>query len=120
MDRVIVTVGILMIFSMREKKPKFDKPMLEQTVKLAVKKQLDAIGAFHHWPVQMGLGDRCLDCHGCYKGFYFAVETKAPGKLPTAIQNHTIAKIRAAGGKVFVIDHPDKVPNVLTPANIKS
>ena|ERR1700745_2020554 len=113
-------VGILMIFSMREKKPKFEKPMLEREVKIAVKAQLKAIGAYHFWPVQMGLGDVTLDCLGCYEGKFFSVETKAPGKKPTAMQNHTIEKIRAAGGKVFVIDHPKDVADVLTPANLKS
>jgi hypothetical protein len=105
---------------MVSKKPKFEKPMLEREVKIAVKAQLKALGAYHFWPVQMGLGDVTLDCLGCYQGIFFAIETKAPGQVPTAIQNHTIAKIHAAGGKVFVIDHPNDVPNVLTPANIKS
>jgi len=83
----------------------FEKKVLESTVKIAVKKRLKELGAFHHWPVQMGLGDRCLDCHGCYQGHYFAIETKAPGKMLTAIQMHTAANIRAAGGTVLVIDN---------------
>ena len=78
--------------------------MLEKTVKAAVKKRLTEIGAYQHWPVMMGIGERCLDCHGCYKGRYFAVETKAPGKKPTAIQELTAEKIRAAGGLVFIVD----------------
>jgi len=93
----------------------FEKPpkVLESTVKVAVKHRLKAIGAFHHWPVQMGLGDRCLDCHGCYEGHYFAIETKAPGKKPTAIQEHTIANIRAVGGTVLIIDSEEKA-NAIT------
>ena len=78
--------------------------MLEKIVKNAVRKRLKEIGAYQHWPVQMGLGERCLDCHGCYKSRYFAIETKAPGKKPTAIQRITADKIRAAGGLVFIID----------------
>lgn len=78
--------------------------MLEKTVKAAVKKRLNSLGAYHHWPVQMGMGEVCLDCHGCYDGLYFAIETKAPGKKPTLRQEITIARIRAAGGLVYVVD----------------
>jgi hypothetical protein len=78
--------------------------MLEKTVKLAVKNRLKEIGAYAHWPVQMGMGDRCLDCHGCYKGRYFAIETKAPGKTMTLIQKTTAEEIRKAGGLVYVVD----------------
>jgi hypothetical protein len=78
--------------------------MLEKTIKAAVKRRLDQIGAYHHWPVQMGFGAACLDCHACYKGIYIAIETKAPGKKLTARQLVTINQIRAAGGLVLVID----------------
>jgi penicillin-binding protein-related factor A (putative recombinase) len=78
--------------------------LLEKTIKLAVHKRLKEVGAFQHWPVQMGMGDRCLDCHGCYQGVYFAIETKRPGATPTKIQWVTIENIQAAGGLVFVID----------------
>jgi hypothetical protein len=78
--------------------------MLEKIVKIAVKKRLKEIGAYHHWPVQMGLGERCLDCHGCYKSKYFAIETKAPGEKLTVIQRITADRIRAAGGLVFIVD----------------
>jgi len=100
---------------MLKKPPKIlrEKPVLESTVKIAVKKRLKELGAFHHWPVQLGFGDRCLDCHGCYQGHYFSIETKAPGKVPTTIQNHTIANIRAVGGTVLIIDSEEKA-NAIT------
>jgi len=82
--------------------------MLEKTVKAAVKKRLETLGAYQHWPVQTGRGSRCLDCHGCFHGRYFAVETKAPGKVPTPIQNFTIGEIRKSGGLVFVVDSVEK------------
>jgi VRR-NUC domain len=82
--------------------------MLEKTIKSAVKKRLKAIGAYQHWPVQMGLGEPCLDCHGCYKSEYFAVETKKPGGKLTARQKITIEKIRDAGGRVFVVDSTEQ------------
>jgi hypothetical protein len=91
----------------------FEKKVLEATIKIAVKKRLKELGVFHHWPVQMGFGDRCLDCHGCCEGYYFAIETKAPGKMLTAIQMHTAANIRAAGGVVLVIDN-EKQANEIT------
>jgi hypothetical protein len=78
--------------------------VLEKVIKAAVHKRLREIGAYQHWPVQLGMGDRCLDCHGCYQGAYFAVETKRPGAKPTKIQWVTIENIQAAGGLVFVID----------------
>ncbi len=85
----------------------------EAKVKARVKKTLKAYGAYQHWPVQMGYGAACLDCHGSYKGLYYAIETKAPGKHPTPRQLITIEDIENAGGKVFVIgeaeDHgPEK------------
>ena len=86
--------------------------MLERTVKVAIKKQLNLIGAYHHWPVQRGMGEPCLDCHGCYRGIYFAVEAKRPGKKPTDLQEATISRIRAAGGLVFVVDNPEAAIDV--------
>jgi hypothetical protein len=78
--------------------------VLEKAVKAAVRKRLKSLGCYQHWPVQMGMGEPCLDCHGCYDGLYFAVETKAPGKRPTLRQQLTINRIRAAGGLVFIVD----------------
>ena len=75
----------------------------EAKVKTRVKKILKSVDAYQHWPVQTGYGAACLDCHGCHKGIYYAIETKAPGKHPTPRQLLTIADIEASGGKVFVI-----------------
>jgi hypothetical protein len=79
--------------------------MLEKTVKEAVKKRLNELGAYHFWAVQMGLGGVTLDCLVCYKGTFYGIETKAPGKKPTLRQEITMQKIRDAGGEVFVIDN---------------
>ena len=75
----------------------------EGKVKRRVKTILDLEEAYNHWPVQTGYGKACLDCHGCHKGRYFAIETKAPGNHPTPRQKLTIDDIEEAGGKVFVI-----------------
>lgn len=55
-------------------------------------------------PVPSGYGESTLDYLGCYRGQFFAVETKAPGKKPTDRQQMMIERMRKAGGKVFVID----------------
>jgi hypothetical protein len=86
--------------------------VLEYRIKRHVKARLNAVGAYHHWPVQTGMGAPCLDCHGCYKGRYFAIETKRPGGKPTAMQDIIIEQIRAAGGEVFVIDSEEAAKNL--------
>lgn len=78
--------------------------MLEKTVKTAVKKRLTEIGAYQFWPVMMGMGTRTIDCLGCYKGQFYGIETKAPGKEPTLAQTITMKKIHEAGGLVFIVD----------------
>lgn len=75
----------------------------EGRVKAKVKALLKEFNVYQHWPVQAGYGKPCLDCHGCHKGRYFAIETKAPGKHPTPRQQITLEEIRTAGGAIFVI-----------------
>lgn len=59
---------------------------------------------YYFMPVPSGYGESSLDYLGCYRGKWFAVETKAPGKKPTDRQNMIIERIKKAGGAVFVID----------------
>lgn len=59
---------------------------------------------YYEMPVPSGFGKSGLDYTGCFYGRFFAIETKAPGKRPTARQLTTIAQMRAAGAKVFIID----------------
>jgi hypothetical protein len=72
-----------------------------------VKKAVDALlgqhGAWHHKPVQNGMGKPALDYHVCHRGRYAAIETKAPGNKLTPRQELTKKEIEDAGGKVFVI-----------------
>jgi hypothetical protein len=85
----------------------------EGRIKAAVKRTLSRFDdLYQHWPVQNGMGAPTLDCVACYRGVYFAIETKAPGKKPTSRQVNTIRQMRAAGGTVFIIDsadHPDLI-----------
>ena len=80
----------------------------EGRVKDAVKKVLKSYDAYYHMPVMNGMGAPTLDFVGCHRGRYFAIETKAPGKVPTPRQWSTIINIRTAGGKVFIIDGDTK------------
>lgn len=59
---------------------------------------------YYFMPVPSGYGESSLDYLGCYRGKFFAIETKAPGKKPTDRQNMMIARMKAAGAAVFVID----------------
>ena len=78
----------------------------EGKVKRAVSGLLKATpGVWYTMPVPSGYGESTLDYIGCYLGRYFAIETKAPGKKPTARQKQIIAAMQRAGGKVFVIDN---------------
>jgi len=44
------------------------------------------------------------DVIGHYKGRFFAIEAKAPGKKPSGFQALQIAAIADSGGAVFVVD----------------
>lgn len=77
----------------------------EGKVKRTVSTLLKSVdGLFYTMPVPSGFGESTLDYLGCYRGKYFAVETKAPGKKPTDRQSMIIKKMKDAGGAVFVID----------------
>jgi hypothetical protein len=79
--------------------------VLEKTVKAAVRKRLNELRCYQHWPVSFGLGAACLDVHCCYRGRYVAIECKRPGGKLTRRQQITITQIRAAGGIALVIDN---------------
>jgi len=64
-------------------------------------------GLFYTMPVPSGYGESTLDYLGCYRGWFFAIETKAPAggtPEPTARQKEIIRKMREAGASVFVTD----------------
>lgn len=58
---------------------------------------------YTYMPVPGGFGAPSLDFIGCAAGHFFAVETKAKGKVLTPQQNQTSALMRAAGGRVFEV-----------------
>jgi hypothetical protein len=58
-------------------------------------------------PVQTGYGAPALDFLLCVRGKFIAIETKAPGKKLTPLQETTKAQIEAAGGLVLEVwDEP--------------
>ena len=75
----------------------------EGKVKAEVKRLLKKYDCYQFWPVQSGYGAPTLDCLGCHNGFFFGIETKAPGKRPTPRQKLTMEDMEAAHGMVFVI-----------------
>ncbi len=57
-----------------------------------------------------GLPDRLVLLPGGRLGF---VEVKAPGRKPRPLQLHRLDRLRALGFRVFVLDDPLQVPEIL-------
>lgn len=75
----------------------------EARVKAQVVKVLKKFGLYYFYPVTSGYGSSGVpDIVGCYNGFFFAIECKANGNKPTALQEVQMQKIKAAGGLVIV------------------
>ena len=61
-------------------------------------------------PVQNGMGKATLDYIGAHCGHAFAIEAKAPGKLPTPRQMVTMQDMLKAGITVFIVDGTENYP----------
>lgn len=71
----------------------------EKDVKKALKAHLKSIGAYQYWPVPMGRGSTSVDVFFCYRGRFFAVETKRSDvSTPTDRQGQVLRDVAAAGG----------------------
>ena len=81
----------------------------EGKIKDKVKQLLKSHKIYWFCPVQYGLGASGLDFFCCHKGFFFVVETKAPGKKATKRQEYVMGRVRDAGGECFVIDGPESM-----------
>lgn len=75
----------------------------EGLVKRKISKVLQAYGVYYEMPVPSGYGKQTLDYTGCHRGHYFAIEAKAPKGRTTPRQELTMATMRKAGGKVFLV-----------------
>lgn len=77
----------------------------EGKVKARIKKVLAEVGAYYAMPMGTGFGNSGVpDFLICHKGKFLAVEAKAGGNKPTALQEKHLNDIRNAGGIALVID----------------
>lgn len=81
----------------------------EGKLKQQVDKYLKALPSCYFFsPVQMGYGKRTIDRLCCINGWFVGIELKAPGEVPTKLQENVIRDIRAAGGIAFWCDSFDE------------
>ena len=83
----------------------------EAKVKADLKRFLNALwpDCWYFCPMTFGYGRSGVpDFIGCYKGKFFAVEAKAPGKESTPWQHREQAGIIAARGLCWVVDDVDE------------
>ena len=64
-------------------------------------------------PGMAGMPDRLVLLPGRRLAF---VEVKAPGQRPRPLQIHRHEKLRALGFPVFVLDDPDRIPEIIEEA----
>lgn len=81
----------------------------ESKVKTDICNFLDSLGsdAWYFKPLMMGYGRKGIpDIIGCYRGYFFAIEVKAPGKIhnTTPWQEKECMAIAGARGAVLVVD----------------
>jgi Holliday junction resolvase len=77
----------------------------EGKVKAKVKKILNEVGAYYAMPIGTGIGSSGVpDFLVCKGGLFYAIECKANGNKPTALQESNMKRIREAGGVTLVID----------------
>ena len=70
----------------------------EAKIKDEIRKWLAEQGAYVFSPVQMGYGKQTVDLLVCWKGFFVAIEVKAPGKKLTNRQYLILDEIANTGG----------------------
>lgn len=89
--------------------------MLEKDITAAIMRRLKATPECFAWKTHgdmygtAGLPD--IVC--CLDGRFFAFEVKTPSGQLTKLQEHTLERIRAAGGRAFVVRSVEDVGAVL-------
>lgn len=74
----------------------------ESHEKEAIKKHLVEREAWYFIPYSAGYGASGVpDIIGSYRGRFFGIEVKRPGKQPTLLQDRRMKAIEKAGGKTF-------------------
>lgn len=84
----------------------------EGKVKRAISKELNRLGAYYFMPVQNGMGQPALDYMVCFRGKFFTIEAKAPGRSPTNRQWATMERVRTSGGVAIVVDSVESAKNL--------
>lgn len=81
----------------------------ESKVKDKVKAVLDSYGAYWFMPPANGFGRSGIpDFIACHRGRFLAVECKAAGGQPTALQNRELFRIRQRQGTALIVtDDPN-------------
>lgn len=79
----------------------------EGAVKKAINKLLDKHGCYRFMPVNSQFSKKTVDYLVCAYGVFIAIEAKAPGKRPTALQQITLDQVASAGGGWFIVDGPE-------------
>jgi penicillin-binding protein-related factor A (putative recombinase) len=82
----------------------------EGKVKIKVRAELIKRDVYHFMPATGGFGRNGIpDIVGCYRGYFFAIETKSGSKKPTALQEKELQHIRDSGGVAFVINETNVI-----------
>lgn len=77
----------------------------EKAVKVKVKAVLESEGVYYFMPPANGYGRSGVpDFVACVNGLFLAIETKANGNKPTALQIREIETIRRNNGVAVVVD----------------
>lgn len=77
----------------------------ESKVKDKIKKILKAHGVYYAMPHGAGYGNAGVpDFLCCVRGYFLAIEAKAKGGKPTALQTKNMSDIQQAGGVTLVVD----------------
>jgi Holliday junction resolvase len=77
----------------------------EKRVKTKVEAVLKNEGAYYFFPATHGYGRSGVpDIIACVNGRFLAIECKAGGNKPTALQTREMENIRIAGGVAIVVD----------------
>jgi Holliday junction resolvase len=77
----------------------------EKAVKDKVTAVLKSAGVYYFFPATHGYGRSGVpDIIACVNGRFLAIECKAGGNKPTALQIREIENIRACGGVAVVVD----------------
>lgn len=77
----------------------------EAKVKARIKKILAGVGAYYAMPMGTGFGNSGTpDFLVCHQGKFLAIEAKANGNKPTALQMKYLNDVTRAGGVALVID----------------